>query len=254
MRYLRNKNKIFLTFLVLFLILIYFWIDLRSFVSKISTVLWTSSKDVETSILEFSDTKIDSLRSKGDLIIELKEKRSEVERLKHIEEMYQNLFEKNKKLQELLGLKPDELNVELSRVVSNSRQSVYGTFLIRGNFLNNSLVLSEGGLPLGVIERNTNKYSLVKMFSSSGEKTEINMTDGTPAILIGRGGGNFKINLLREAKVFVGDKVFMSGINEPIAQIDYIDFDPRDPYQTIYLSGIQNIFKIDYVWVKSQTE
>jgi cell shape-determining protein MreC len=249
-----NKNRIYkLVFLAVFLLIIA--TPLGNFFGNIAINIFSGAGAVKANAEELVESTELSLMSKKQLIEKIKVQEEEINRLSIVENMYKELTVDYQKTITLLDIKNQFLELVLAEVLSSPSQSIYNTVLISKSFNVGSFVFSQSGIPIGTIESSSNKNSTVLFFSHSGRETEAFLNnDTTPVTLVGKGSGNFTISLPREIEVAEGESVYLPGIKNPIAKVGYVEFDPRDPFQTVYLLSEQNVYKLDYVLVQSQNQ
>ncbi len=136
---------------------------------------------------------------------------------------YASVVDENIKLKEILGRKPEKMNVVLAGILSRPNQSLYDTLLIdagsnQGIQVGN-IVFAIGNVPIGKIVQVYASSANVILFSNPGEKTDIIISLGhsltseaskdIPMQAVGRGGGNFELNIPRDLVV------------DPTAEIDF---------------------------------
>lgn len=165
-----------------------------------------------------------------------------------------------------LALKRDEvatLESLLGRTVN--RQSTAATVLTRPPQSPYDLVVIDAGLhdaisvgarvtlpegpEVGVVSEVFPTFSKVKLFSTSGEKTEAVLErHQVPVELEGIGAGNFKIIVPRETEVVVGDRVLSATLNSSlVAVVEDIKVSPTDAFKEILAKSPINIFSIRFV-------
>lgn len=249
-----NKNRIYkLVFLAIFVLIIA--TPLRGFFGKIAINIFSSAGIVKARAEALVENTELSLMSKNQLIEKIKVQEEEINRLSVIENMYKELMVDYEKTTTLLDIKNQFPELVLSEVLSSPSQNIYNTIIISKSFKVGSFVFSESGIPIGTIESSSDKNSTVLFFSHSGRQTEAFLNnDTTPVTLVGKGSGNFTISLPREIEVKEGESVYLPGIKNPIAKVGFVEFDPRDPFQTVYLLSEQNVYKLDYVLVQSEPQ
>ncbi len=118
------------------------------------------------------------------------------------------------------------------------------------------LVYSESGYLIGEID-SVDKYdSMVKMYSTNGEK--INVRIGTSTSMVeatGINDGTYLISLPKGSKVKVGDQVRMPGLkNYIVGDISYVDDDPTKVFQEIFFRYPFSVSGIDKVIIKKSNE
>lgn len=169
---------------------------------------------------------------------------------------YNSLVDENTKLKESLVRKDEKSELVLGGILSKPNKSLYDTLIIdigtNNGIKTGDLVLAFGDVPLGRIGEVYPNSSKVTLFSSSGEKTEVVVT-GSDVFLevIGRGGGNFELNVPRDFKLEDYGEVVLPGITPyTVAKIIKVISDPRDSFVKALLTSPVNIQELKFVEVK----
>ena len=131
-------------------------------------------------------------------------------------------------------------------VLARPPRTPYDTLVIEGRVPIGAIVGMVGGPLLGTVTDAFARESKVKLFSSSGEKTEAVLERAdTPVELLGLGGGNFKIEVPREIAVEIGDRVISSGRSQNLlAVVGGVEVSPTDTFKKILAKSPINIFSI----------
>ncbi len=249
-----NKNKIYKIIFLLFFVLVILT-PFGNFLGKIAINIFSGAGAVSARAEALVENTELSLMSKKQLIEKIKVQEEEINRLSITENLYTELVVDYEKVVTLLDIKNQFSDLVLTEVVSSPSQNIYNTIIISKSFNVGSFVFSESGIPIGTIESSSDKNSTVLFFSNSGRETEAFLNnDTTPVTLVGKGSGNFTISLPREIEVKEGESVYLPGVKNPIAKVGFVEFDPRDPFQKVYLLSDQNVYKLDYVLVQSETK
>jgi len=246
-----NKKRFYkIAFLVLFVLIIA--TPLRTFFGNIAINIFSSAGALKARAQTLVENTELSLMPKNQLIEKIKIQEEEINRLLIVENLYKELVADYEKTTALLGIKNQFPELILAEVVSNPSQNIYNTIIINKSFSVGSIVFSESGVPIGTVDTAGNKNSTVLFFSHPGRETEAFLNnDTTPVTLVGKGSGNFTISLPREIEVVEGESVYLPGVKNPIAKVGFVEFDARDPFQTVYLLSEQNVYKLNYVLVQS---
>ena len=228
-----------------------FPVALRTISYDISKPIWFLS-DVTTN----SFTKIrDFFILKNDLIKEnlsLKDQVVELQ-LKTID--YDTVVKENQGLKNQYGRVESSSRI-LSGVLSKPPLSPYDTLIIdvgasQGVTLGNKVYLS-GNIIIGLITSVTSRASLVRLFSSGGEKQEAILSrTGASFELVGRGGENLQIEVPKDTDILWGDSFVYPGLSSSIiGNVYYIDTNSQSSFKTIYLRIPGNVFSSKYVFVE----
>jgi len=118
-------------------------------------------------------------------------------------------------------------------------------------FSTTSLVFGAGGVPLGRVFEVMARTSKVRLFSSAGETNEVFIgSENIPARAIGRGGGQYEVELPRNIKVSVDDSAELAEISgPPFARVTKLMSDPASTFQTVLLSSPINIYNLRWVLI-----
>ena len=157
-------------------------------------------------------------------------------------------------LLELVGRK-QKANMVVASVLTRPPQTPYDVIVIDAG-LNESITIgSEVSLPegpiLGVVSEVFSKSAKVKLFSASGEETNAVLErNNVPVILIGIGGGNFRLALPRDIAIEKGDRILSSDIaSRPLATVEEISVRPTDSFKEVLAKSPTNIFALRFVFV-----
>lgn len=142
-------------------------------------------------------------------------------------------------------------------IVSSSRSSPYGTFLIGAGseegIETDALVLTDLGFVIGHIADVSTHTALVVEILAPGKKTEA-IVAGSATHFIGQGGANAWAQVPRGVAVTVGDTVTSGTVGgRPIGVVGKVDSDPADAYSTVLMRIPQNTSSLRYVFVLSKT-
>ncbi|KKT86198.1 MAG: hypothetical protein UW83_C0001G0009 [Parcubacteria group bacterium GW2011_GWD1_44_9] len=157
-------------------------------------------------------------------------------------------------LLELVGRK-QKANMVVASVLTRPPQTPYDVIVIDAG-LNESITIgSEVSLPegpiLGVVSEVFSKSAKVKLFSASGEETNAVLErNNVPVILIGIGGGNFRLALPRDIAIEKGDRILSSDIaSRPLATVADVSVRPTDSFKEVLAKSPTNIFALRFVFV-----
>ena len=164
------------------------------------------------------------------------------------------LLSENESLKALLARKVSE-NFMLGVVLIKPNRSLYDTLVIdlgtNSGITVGALVYADGTVPIGTITSVAKITSIVTLFTTAEQKT-VGRIDGLniDVDLIGRGGGNFQIQVPRDVTLQPNTNVFLPGIiPKVIAVVTKSITDPRDPMQTFLLTSPVNINELNWVQV-----
>ena len=89
------------------------------------------------------------------------------------------------------------------------------------------------------------------LFSTNGRETNAVLErDSVPVVLVGRGGGSFKITLPRDVLVEKGDRILSPDITSRLlAAVEDISISSTDSFQEVLARSPINIFTVRFVFV-----
>jgi cell shape-determining protein MreC len=167
----------------------------------------------------------------------------------------QVLQNENDALRTELSYQKDPSQVITASVIAKPSQSLYNSLIIdRGSsdgIVVGQLVTAQGSVGLGTIVSVSSHTATVQLFSGpqfSGNVVLQSQNITVPAI--GKGGGNFEIDIPRTITVTTGDiLVFPSNPDIAVGTVASVIFDPRDPFQTVLARVPVNIQELRFVEV-----
>lgn len=108
------------------------------------------------------------------------------------------------------------------------------------------------GFLIGSVSQADDVSSEITLLSQPEQETSaILFPAGENVLLEGRGNGNFFIALPRGIEVAIGDQVFAYDQGRSIiALVRDVQFDPRDPFQSVYLSYPENTSKFNNIEIE----
>lgn len=248
------KKKFFALLLIIFLLSVFAATPLSGFTAHIlqrfAPFLWNGGNSVASSLSELSSV----FASKAALV-------NENEALKNqIRDMSLKLLDRNLLYEENLAFKEKAGRSGFNQTVTASvlakpSRSVYDTLIIdvgsNEGIKVGDRVLYGDNVVVGEIAAVFETTSKVKFFSSPGER--INVVIGkqaVPAVAMGYGGGNFEINIPRDASVSEGDPILAPNIMPHIlGVVEYIESKQSDPFKHILFKSPISPFEIETVEV-----
>jgi len=187
-----------------------------------------------------------------------KENASLVERLSQSEEQqsrFKALEAENAALREMAHLAQSQEGVT-ARVVSAFRSSPYGTFIIatgkNDGIKAGSLVLTSGGFVLGSVTSVDERTATVQSLFAPGAETDFHVSD-LAFTATGRGGGNTKANVPRDASVAIGDVVIAPTFGGKAAGVvGSIESASSSATKTLFIRIPVNLATLIFVYVIPQ--
>ena len=164
------------------------------------------------------------------------------------------LLHENQSLKDILGRKISNTLV-LGTILVKPYRSAYDTLVIDigtdMGIVASDVVYAYGTIPIGVVSSVGKNTSTVTLFSTSGEKTT-GRIDGQniDVDLIGRGGGNFELQVPRDVTLEPNTNILIPGLTpQVVAVVAKSITDPRDPTQTFLLTSPVNVNELEWVEV-----
>ncbi len=180
-----------------------------------------------------------------------------------LSELGARLAERDQLARENEQLKADmgraaSMQFTLAAVLAKPPESVYDTLVIDGGsdagFVTGEVVYANGETPIGSIEQVLLSSAIVRMYSSSGEKTPARLDPSSVDItLVGHGGGTFSVEVPHDLSVDANSLALSKEINPHIiATLEKSTSDPRDSFQTLLFSSPVNMSELSFVQVRKQ--
>lgn len=191
------------------------------------------------------------LNFKRSLINENTELREAIAILDEQAMRFEALEEENATLRALLGLS-DEEGITVP-VLSSFSSSPYGTFRIGGGAAvgleEGSIVLTPGGFVLGSITFVSPRTATVEAFFAADKEIEMLVND-VPFVSKGRGGGNARGEIPRDAIVKIDDVVSVPAFGgRPVGIVGKLESASSSAYTTLYIRTPANLDSLRYVHV-----
>lgn len=169
----------------------------------------------------------------------------------------QALESENLALKEIIGRKMETEELLVSVVLSRPPHSPYDSLTIdigEDKGLNyGDMVYAGDHYLIGRIEAVNPTTSIVKLFSSPGEKVDVLVgASSTSAVVAeGRGGGNFFIKVPRNIDIKEGDPIIVPSLHSIVlGTAEKVDADAGEAYTEIYFKLPININSLKYVQIK----
>lgn len=244
----RSKNIVLVVtiIVIIFSISHYFFPHvIPSFINSVATPFWR---------LEFGISN-GSLSSIESLLLENQNLKMELEKNSVRISTANYLEQENREFRAMLGIS-SSTNFFVAPIIKKPPFISYDEFLIdvgrdRG-VSTTSLVYALGDIPIGRIIEVYGQTAKVLLFSSPGEKTEVQVgPQNVPAVAVGRGGGQYEIELPRGLEISTDDFVSSSDFGlRPIGKVISIDSDPSLTFEKIFFSTPVNIYEMKWVKVE----
>lgn len=150
----------------------------------------------------------------------------------------------------------DSINGTLGRVIVPPNRSIYNTLVIdvglEDGIIVGQNVYAFGSIALGTVSDVGEHNSTVLLYSASGRQTVGTTTGSDIAVtLIGRGGGEYEVRMPRDIVFAEGGVISEQSLGtHPLATIQKIITDPRDPFQRLLAKVPVNLQTMKWVIVK----
>lgn len=155
----------------------------------------------------------------------------------------------------LLGRTREEGGI-FATVLSHPPQTPYDVLVIDagtddGVSIGRAVALPEGPV-IGEISEVYGGLSKVKLFTSSGEKTNAVLErNNMPVVLEGAGAGNFRIVVPRETPVEIGDRILTPDFSARlVGVVEETAVEPTDSFKEVLAKSPANIFNLRFVLIK----
>lgn len=257
-----KKKGLFTKTFIVILIIIGIIIIVRVLVPNFFTNTFQSASVLfwknKNSSVENITNSTQFLRSKKSLIAENNKLNTKVKELEFNLLELDFLKQENEFIKKFFGR--EIFNMEdsvLASVLARPNVSPYDTFVIDigkdSGIKEDDEVYAEGDILIGRIDKIYKNTSIVKLFSSPGEMTQVFIgLQNISANAVGRGGGNFIVELPRGSEIKEEDIVTMPGIDITLfAIVEEIENNPSDPFITIFFKNPVNLNNIKWVMVKN---
>lgn len=237
---------------ILFVAVFVFGIDkisggaVRGYARQGGSMIWATASAAGSAI-----TGNGVLSAKQSLIEENELLKDEIAKRDENAMRYAALSEENAALREQLGLASEEgITVP---VLSSFESSPYGTFRIGGGAAagieEGSIVLTPGGFVLGAVTFVSPRTATVEAFFAPGKELQMQV-NGIPFMADGRGGGNARGEIPRDADVALNDAVIVPAFGGRTAGIvGKIESASSSAYTTLFIRIPRNLDSLRYVHV-----
>lgn len=167
------------------------------------------------------------------------------------------LLEENAMLKErLIELERQKgRDTSLATVLARPPQTPYDIVIVdigsHASVYVGSKVLLPEGEPIGLVFEVLGKQAKVKLFSTVEEETDAVLErHSVPVVLVGAGGGSFKITLPRDVAVEKGDRILSADEGSHLlAVVEDISIRATDSFKEILAKSPVNIFALRFVLI-----
>lgn len=235
--YRQNRRRSFVPALIVGACAAVFLIDwatggfLRSRVHAVGSHAWVAAVSVADS---FERSGV--FRLKHELAKENDELKTRLLILEESASLNRALLDEREQLRELVQFIDHESKIT-ARVSSSFRASPYGTFVIEAGEVDGvavgHLILTSGGYALGTVTSTDAHRATVQAFFAAGETVDV-MHGDFAFTLVGRGGGNARAEISRDAPLVEYDVLVAQPWGYPVARIGRITTASSSATKTIF--------------------
>jgi cell shape-determining protein MreC len=252
----RNKLIKVVVFLAILFTLIYFRAGVVRGLSTVSHVVFRPFLSLGNGIGGKLEGTNAFFESKKTLMLENEELRAQLSDMEGRLSNYNSILADNASIKEILNRKNENIKMILASILTKPNQNMYDSLIVdagsKHNVVVGSLVFVDGNVPIGRVDSVYPNSSKIVLFSSPGVETEVSVsTEATKDVfmqLVGRGGGNFEMSLLRDFNLPKGTEVTLPGITPyVVGTVETIISDPRDAFQKALLVSPINIQELKFV-------
>jgi cell shape-determining protein MreC len=197
----------------------------------------------------------DQFLSKKELISKLIAEQTTVESYDARLTTLVQLEDENAALKAELGRTPAPTGI-LANVLTLPNRSFYDTMNIAAGSAEgiklNMIAYAFGSVALGTISNLTTHTATVQLYSGPGRQMTGNAVGSDVAVtLIGRGGGEYEVQLPRDVPFSVGATVALQSTDvATLAVVEKVITDPRDPFQRLLAKAPVNLQALKWVIVR----
>ncbi len=255
----RRRNRLIVGWLFgALLVVLFFTIGSKPLLStgyRVAQPFWQLR---DRAIDQLGTTATTIFRSKKDLLAEIEEIRAGQE-ANQVRLLRAELLEKeNTELRQALGnVWPDESWL-VAGVLVRPPSTPYDVLVLdvgsEDGVMVQQLVFGRTGIILGVVQEVLKNQAFVTLFSTPGMSTQVVISgQGVAVAAEGKGGGIYELHVPRDIVITEGDAVVLPGRQtEVLGEIQKIIFDPRDPFQTAFVSAPINFYQERLVYVSDR--
>jgi cell shape-determining protein MreC len=161
----------------------------------------------------------------------------------------------NEALKKELG-RTEALKGIIARVIVPPNRSIYDTFVIDAG-IEDSIVIGQqvyafGSIAIGTVTDVLNNTSTITLYSAPNRETVGTTTGSDIALtLIGRGSGEYEVRMPRDVVFEQGGVISQQSLSvHPLATIQKIITDARDPFQRLLAKAPVNLQTMKWVIIK----
>lgn len=252
----KSKNKKWLSVVVavgFFVVIILIRFLAPNFIGNVALFVATPLMKSGNYVSSAGLSVLDVFSSKHRLQIENDQLKMELMQLQVMQDRNKLLTQENTELKELLGRHSKNISI-LATVIAKPPLSLYDTIVVDvGSASKISVgdkVLALGVVPIGVVHAVYAHTSIIKLFSSSGERVNVRIGKNIQATAEAQGGGNFMIKLPKGSVVSEGDPIAAPGIDADIfGSVENIETNDNDPFVYVRFGLPVNMTELNFVQI-----
>ena len=174
-------------------------------------------------------------------------------------ETVQSVERENSDLKSILG-RASTTPYVLAAVIYRPPRSAYDELIIDAgkdlDFAVGDKVYAPGNILIGQLSEVVSQTSVVRLLSSPNEKYPVLVgPNHAQATAIGRGGGQYEIELPRDIKVTEGDFVNLASVHDrPFGRVTAVLADPARPFTKVLFVPPFNLYEMRWVLVDTRTK
>jgi cell shape-determining protein MreC len=191
---------------------------------------------------------------KSSLIKENELLKDELGRLRLTKIDYDILFKENEELKAMNSMKKSSMRV-IANVLSKPPQSPFDTLVLdsgknSGIELGDKVYISDS-IIVGTISEVLDDTSVVKLFSTGGEKNEVVLArTGQSFVIVGGGGQNFSLEVPKETDILWGDTLVYPGSSDfALATVYFVDSSSQSSFKTVHMRIPSSVYMVKRVFV-----
>ena len=163
------------------------------------------------------------------------------------------LVQENSDLKDLLGRHSNSSSI-LATVLSKPPMSLYDTVVVDVGSSDKvsvgDTVLALGSVPIGVVSTINTHTSVIKLYSSSGQKVDVRIGKNIQASAEAQSGGNFLIKLPKDSSVAIGDPISAPGIGVSVfGHVENIESNDNDPFIYVRFTLPVNMSELHFLQI-----
>jgi cell shape-determining protein MreC len=207
----------------------------------------------ENTSTRFVSLVLSSLKSKSKLQSENEKLQRELESYR-IRFLSSDIQVNSESLSDLI-LGADSYGGIVAPVLVHPPRTAYDSLIVDvglkdGLRVGSKVILPEGPL-VGEVSEVFARQAKIKLYSTPGEKVDVIIANGGFAsVLVGEGGGSFRLSIPRDQEILIGDKLISRHLDERlVAIVEDVTMKPTDSFKDVLARTPANIFNLRFVLI-----